>query len=89
MPTVEEAGVAGYEVTTWGGLIAPARVPAAIIARLSKEMRTAVASKFVKDSYAPLGAEPRASTPEEFATLIRKETVKWANVAKRTETNAK
>lgn len=89
LPTIAEAGVAGYEVTTWGGLIAPARVPAAIIARLSQEMRTAAASKFVKDSYAPLGAEPRASSPEEFATLIRKETLKWASVVKRTESNAK
>lgn len=89
LPTVAESGVAGYEVTTWGGLIAPARVPAAIVARLSLEMRTAAASQFVKDSYAPLGAEPRAGTPEEFAALIRRETVKWADVVKRTEANAK
>ena len=52
-------------------------------------MRTAAASQFVKDSYAPLGAEPRAGTPEEFAALIRRETVKWADVVKRTEANAK
>ncbi len=89
MPTVAESGVAGYEVTTWGGLIAPAGVPAAIITRLSQEMRTAAASKFVKDSYEPLGAEPRASTPEEFTALIRREAAKWADVVKRTESNAK
>ena len=89
LPTLAESGVPGYEVTTWGGLIAPARVPAAIVAKLSQEMRTAAASKFVKDSYAPLGAEPRAGTPEEFAALIRRETAKWADVVKRTEANAK
>ena len=89
LPTVTESGVAGYEVTTWGGLIAPARVPAAIVARLSQEMRTAAASQFVKDSYVPLGSEPRAGTPEEFAALIRRETAKWADVVKRTEANAK
>ena len=67
LPTVAESGVAGYEVTTWGGLIAPARVPAAIVARLSLEMRTAAASQFVKDSYAPLGAEPRARISRPMA----------------------
>jgi tripartite-type tricarboxylate transporter receptor subunit TctC len=89
LPTVAESGVTGYEVTTWGGLIAPARVPAPIVVRLSQEMRTAAASQFVKDSYVPLGAEPRAGTPEEFAALIRRETAKWADVVKRTEANAK
>ena len=89
LPTIAESGVPGYEVTTWGGLIAPARVPAAIINRLSQEMRTAANSQFVKDSYAPLGAEPRGSTPEEFATLIRRETEKWADVVKRTDAKAK
>ena len=89
LPTVAESGVAGYEITTWGGLIAPVRLPQAIVARLSQEMRTAAASQFVKDSYVPLGAEPRASTPEEFAALIRRETAKWADVVKRTEANAK
>ncbi len=89
LPTVVESGIAGYEVTTWGGLVAPARVPAAIIARLSQEMRAAAASQFVKDSYVPLGTEPRAGTPEEFAALIRRETVKWADVVKRTEANKK
>ena len=89
LPTVAESGVAGYEVTTWGGLIAPARVPTAMITRLSQEMRTAAISPFVKDSYVPLGAEPRAGTPEEFAALIRRETAKWADVVKRTEANAK
>lgn len=89
LPTVAESGVAGYDVTTWGGLIAPARVPTAIVARLSQEMRTAAASKFVTESYVPLGADPRASTPEEFAALIRRETAKWADVVKRTGANAK
>ena len=89
LPTVAESGVPGYDVTTWGGLIAPIRVPAAMVARLSQEMRTAAASPFVKDSYVPLGAEPRASTPDEFAALIRRETAKWADVVKRTEKNAK
>lgn len=89
MSTVAESGVFGYEVTTWGGLIAPAGVPVTIIARLSQEMRAAAASKFVKDSYGPLGTEPRGSTPEQFTALIRRDTAKWADVVKRTETKAK
>ncbi len=83
LPTVAEAGVPGYEVTTWGGIIAPTGVPVAIVTRLSEEMRKAAASAFVIERYAPLGADPVASTPEEFTALIRREFTKWATVVKR------
>ncbi len=83
IPTIAESGVPGFEVTTWGGVIAPAGTPPAIVARLNAEMQKAAKSSFIIERYAVLGAEPVASTPEQFAALIRKETVKWAEVVKR------
>lgn len=83
LPTVAEAGVPGYEVTTWGGFVAPAGVPRAIVTRLSEEVQKAAKSAFVIERYAPLGTDPVASTPEEFAALIRREFTKWATVVKR------
>ena len=73
----------GYEVTTWGGIIAPTGVPRAIVTRLSEEMQKAAGSAFVIERYAPLGTDPVAGTPEAFAALIRQEFNKWATVVKR------
>ncbi|MGH6882797.1 MAG: Bug family tripartite tricarboxylate transporter substrate binding protein [Hypericibacter sp.] len=87
IPTVAESGVKGFEVTTWGGMIAPAGTPAAIITRLNAEMQKAAKSSFVNERYAALGAEPVAGTPEQFATLVRTETAKWAEVVKRANLN--
>jgi len=50
-------------------------------------MQTAAKSSFVNERYAALGAEPVASTPEQFAALVRKETAKWADVVKRAKIN--
>lgn len=83
LPTVAEAGVPGYEVTTWGGIISPVGVPRAIVTRLSEEMQKAAKSAFVTERYAPLGTDPVAGTPEEFTALIRREFTKWATVVKR------
>ncbi len=83
VPTVAESGVAGYEVTTWGGIIAPAAVPKAVVTRLNAEMQKAAKSQMVNERYAALGADPTAGTPEQFAELIRKDTAKWADVVKR------
>jgi tripartite-type tricarboxylate transporter receptor subunit TctC len=83
IPTVAEAGVPGYEVTTWGGLIAPAGLPKAILGRLNEEMRKAAKSPTLVERYAALGATPVTSaTPDEFTAFIRKEFEKWAKVIK-------
>jgi tripartite-type tricarboxylate transporter receptor subunit TctC len=82
LPTVAEAGVPGYEVSTWGGVIAPAGVPKATVTRLNEEVRKAAKSAFVIERYAALGADAVASTPEEFAAYIHQEFVKWAKVVK-------
>jgi len=82
IPTVAES-IADFEVTTWGGILAPAGIPKPILAKLNTEMQTAVKSPTVIERYAALGAEPVASTPDQFAALIRSESAKWAEVVKR------
>lgn len=83
IPTIAESGLKGYEVTTWGGILAPAGIPKSHLAKLNAEMLKAVKSPTVIELYAALGAEPASSTPEQFAALIRSETTKWAEVVKR------
>jgi len=82
LPTVAESGLPGYEVTTWGGIIAPAGVSKAAIARIAEEMQKAAKSATIIERYAALGAEPVSSTPAEFTALIRSEYLKWAKVVK-------
>jgi tripartite-type tricarboxylate transporter receptor subunit TctC len=82
VPTASEAGVPGYEVTTWGGILAPAGIARPVLDRLNAEMQRAVKSPLVIERYGALGAIPVASTPEQFAELIRSETAKWAKVVK-------
>jgi tripartite-type tricarboxylate transporter receptor subunit TctC len=81
IPAVAES-IKDFEVTTWGGILAPAGIPKPALTRLNAEMQKAVKSPTVIERYATLGAEPVASTPEQFAALIRSETAKWAEVVK-------
>jgi tripartite-type tricarboxylate transporter receptor subunit TctC len=67
---------------TWGGILAPAGIPRPVLDRLNAEMQRAVRSPVVIERYGSLGAVPVAGTPEQFAELIRSETVKWAKVVK-------
>ena len=83
LPTLHEAGVAGYETVAWGGVIAPAGLPRDIIGRLSAEIRKALASPFVLERFRQLDTEADGGTPEEFLALVRSETPKWADVVKR------
>ena len=82
VPTIAEQGIAGFEVTAWGGIIGPANMPRDVIARLNTEIRTALASPAVRERFRTLGADPSPSTPEEFRELSRVETLKWAKIVK-------
>jgi tripartite-type tricarboxylate transporter receptor subunit TctC len=82
IPAVAET-IKDFEVTTWGGILAPAGTPKPVLTRLGTEMQKAVKSPTVIERYGALGAEPVSSTPEQFAALIRGETAKWAEVVKR------
>ena len=80
VPTVDEAGVPGYEVNPWYGLLAPAGTPPAIVARLSSEVTKIVRAPEMREKLAAQGAEPAGGTPEEYAAVIRAETVLWTRV---------
>jgi tripartite-type tricarboxylate transporter receptor subunit TctC len=83
LPTVAEAGVPGFDVTAWAGVIVPAGVPKAIVARLNAEVNKALAAPAVGDKLPELGLQVAGGTPEEFAAHIRKEAARWADVVKR------
>jgi tripartite-type tricarboxylate transporter receptor subunit TctC len=80
MPTVEEAGVPGYESTQFYGLFAPAGLPPAVLARLHREMVAAIADSSVARTMTELGLKPGSNTPEEFAALIGREIRKWGDL---------
>ena len=83
VPTISEAGVPGYETNSWGGIVAPARTPRVIVMKLNAEINKALQSPTLKTRYAAIEAEPVGGTPEQFAEFVKKERVKWADVAKR------
>ena len=80
VPTIAEAGVPGYEVTGWYGLVAPAGTPKDIVARLSAQTAAAMRAPEVVKRFSSEGAEPAGSTPEAFAEVIARDTAKWAKV---------
>ena len=81
-PTIAEAGVKGYAVTNWYGLLAPAKTPRAIIERLHKEVVLVLQQPDVIKRFAADGADPVDSTPKEFGAHIKSEIEKWARVIK-------
>ena len=82
VPTVQEAGVPGYEVTTWYALWAPAGTPQDVINKLQQEVAKAMASQQLKDVWAQQGASPGGNTPSEFGAFVKAEIAKWADVVK-------
>jgi tripartite-type tricarboxylate transporter receptor subunit TctC len=83
VPTVAEAGVPGYEVVSWNGVFAPRGTPTDIIDLLNKTIREIVAMPDVKQRYAELGIEAKASTPEELKARLAADIGKWAAVIER------
>ncbi|MEO6564978.1 MAG: tripartite tricarboxylate transporter substrate binding protein [Casimicrobiaceae bacterium] len=82
VPTVQESGVPGYEVTTWYGLWAPAGTPPDIVSKLQAEVSKAMLKPDLKEIWAAQGASPGGNSPQQFTAYIRKEVVKWAKVVK-------
>ncbi len=82
LPTVSEAGVPGFEATTWHGVVVPAATPSGLIELLNKQINSALEEKDLKDRLTSLGAEIAIGTPQEFAGYIKRETPKWAKVVK-------
>ena len=82
VPTVAEAGLAGFEVNPWFGIVAPAGTPSEVVAKLSAEIGRIMRLPEVKERLSTLGGEPAANTPEEFSAFVKAELVKWATVVK-------
>ena len=82
VPTIAEAGVPGYEATSWFGMFAPAGTPAPVLARLNAALVKVLAQPDVKKKINEQGAETYSETPAQFAAFIQAESVKWGKVVK-------
>ena len=81
-PTIAEAGLAGYEASSWQGVVAPAATPQAIILKLHAEIAQALRAPEIGVRLAAEGSAPGGIPPDEFALYIQREIVKWAKVVK-------
>ncbi len=82
LPTIAESGFPGFEVTSWNGLLAPARTPTMIVRKLHLETVKALALPDLRAKLADLGLEGIGNSPDEFAAVIKSEIPKWAKVIK-------
>jgi tripartite-type tricarboxylate transporter receptor subunit TctC len=82
LPTIAEAGLPGYSVTVWFGLLAPAATPREIITRISAEIRKGFRTAQMKERFLAMGADPVGGTPDEFAAFLKSEMAKWAKLVK-------
>src|SRR5438874_11026853 len=80
VPTVAEAGLPNFEVTTWYGILAPAGTPRTIVTRLNADLVKIMHSPDLKERLAAMATDPATSTPEEFADYIKREIAKWGEV---------
>lgn len=81
-PTISEAGVPGYEAKNWYGLLVPVRTPAAIVQRLSTEVRGVLGMADIRATLVAQAVDPVPSTPEQFTAFVKGEITKWARVVK-------
>ena len=82
VPTLDEAGVKGYESLSWSGVVAPAATPRAIVLKLNRAIDAILKSDDVKAKLLNLGVEPVGGSPEDFGRLIQAEHDKWGKVIK-------
>jgi tripartite-type tricarboxylate transporter receptor subunit TctC len=82
VPTIAEAGVPGYEYTTWYGIFGPRGMPKDIVNQLNSAVVKALSSPDVHQRLMSQGAEPSPSTPEELTRYMREESARWAKLIK-------
>ncbi len=82
LPTVAESGLAGFDVTVWFAVLAPAATPREIVNRLNTEIVKAIKTQDMRERLAQQGADPVGNTPEDFAAVIKRDLAKWAKVVK-------
>jgi tripartite-type tricarboxylate transporter receptor subunit TctC len=84
VPTLDEAGVPGFDASTYSGLVFPAGTPREVVAKMNAAINKTLAQKSVRDQFAGFGGETYESTPEQFAQLIRDDVARWGKVIKET-----
>ncbi len=82
LPTIAESGLPGFDVTSWGAVMAPAKTPQEIVSRLHDDLAEVLSDQDVKRRLEVFGVEPVSSTPEELAAQIRSESAHWQEVVK-------
>lgn len=82
VPTIAEAGLPGYEFVTWHGVLAPKGTPAAIVSLLNRKIKETLTAPDLASFFEQMGFEIVASSPEEFAAHLRRESEKWGKVIK-------
>jgi len=80
--TFQESGLAGFDVSSWVGIFAPAKTPAPVVEKLNRELEAALKTPFVRERYATLGIEPVGNTPAQFGGQVRADLARWAEVVK-------
>jgi tripartite-type tricarboxylate transporter receptor subunit TctC len=83
VPTLNESGVAGFEVVGWWGMLAPAKTPRALVVAANREVRAVLDLPDVRRVLLDQGMEPAAGTPEQFGALIKADMDKWGEIGKR------
>ena len=78
----QESGLAGFDVSSWVGIFAPAKTPQRIVDKLQRELQAALRTPFVRERYATLGIEPVGNAPREFFEQVRADLLRWAEVVK-------
>jgi tripartite-type tricarboxylate transporter receptor subunit TctC len=82
LPTVSEAGLSGFEATTWHGVVVPAATAGALVQKLNQDINSVLKEKDLSERLAGLGAEVLTGTPRDFADYIAREIPKWSKVVK-------
>ena len=82
LPTMSEAGLPGFEATTWHGVVVPSATPAALVEKLNQDINAVLKEKDLSERLAGLGAEVTTGTPRDFADYIAREIPKWSKVVK-------
>jgi tripartite-type tricarboxylate transporter receptor subunit TctC len=82
LPTVSEAGLSGFEATTWHGVVIPAATPPALVQKLNQDINAVLKEKELSERLAGLGAEVLTGSPRDFADYIAREIPKWTKVVK-------
>jgi tripartite-type tricarboxylate transporter receptor subunit TctC len=83
VPTIAEAGVPGYEVDGWYGVLGPAAMPSAIVARFNSDLRQLLSTADMKERLLAAGLEAKPSTPAEFRDRVTRDVARWAEVVKK------